>query len=215
MVESHRLFNCANCLRQVRICTMCDYGNVFCPQCSGEVVRLRKVREAGDRYQKTEKGRLNHKVRQQFYLQREEEKMTHQGSPKQSRELPLSVRPAAKKLVQPAGNEEVTHECEPETSTEPQGTQRPSPDGIPTGAATSIPTPKGAVQTTEGIGESMEVQLRENAAAQIAAAPRPVEPARCDFCGRLCGEFARRAPIRRRGAGTRRRRRPRHQMAHQ
>ena len=81
---SYRLFNCARCHRQVRICSHCDRGNRYCsPQCSYQARRDSLCR-AGASYQQTEQGRINHAARQQNYLIR---KMTHQCS----RQLPLGL----------------------------------------------------------------------------------------------------------------------------
>ncbi len=79
MVESHRIFTCARCHEQVVICTHCDRGNRYCSDECSEPSREESMREAGDRYQRTEQGRRNHAARQQSYLLRQEE-MTHQGS---------------------------------------------------------------------------------------------------------------------------------------
>lgn len=111
MVESHRLFNCGRCRHQVRICTSCDRGNVYCLKCSPEASR-RRVREAGARYQRTPRGRLNHKVRQQRYLERVEEEVTHRGPPTEPGSVQPSLRPEAEMLDQPPGRQEVTHDCE-------------------------------------------------------------------------------------------------------
>jgi len=158
VVESFRLFNCARCHCQIKICTWCDRGNVYCPACAVEA-KLERLRRAGGKYQRTPRGRLKHAARQRSYLVRRK-KMTHRGSPKGSLELPLRARPASKVRIQSAGREEVPDERESEVS-----------------STRAVPLSPGSV--------------------------------RCDFCGRLCGEFARRAPIRRRGTAARIRRRPR------
>ena len=75
--SSYRLFNCARCHRQVRICSHCDRGNRYCsPQCSYQA-RRDFLRRAGAVYQQTDQGKINHAARQQNYLIR---KMTHQCS---------------------------------------------------------------------------------------------------------------------------------------
>lgn len=163
MAESHRLFNCARCRRLVRICTSCDRGNIYCPDCA-EIARHERTREARLRYQRTERGRLNHKVQQQLYLHRQE-KMMDQGPSIEPLELLPRARPAAKVLGQPIGREEVPDESESEVTFTPE-----------------------------------EVQT--------SAAARPAATLRCDFCGRPCGDFARRAPLRRRSR-VQSRRRPR------
>ena len=79
MVRSHRLFNCSRCHRQVRICTRCDRGNVYCSKTCSNVIRLQNLREASARYQKSFIGRRNHAARQRRYRYRLLKKVTHQG----------------------------------------------------------------------------------------------------------------------------------------
>jgi hypothetical protein len=76
--EDCRMFNCGRCHREVVICRRCDRGHRYCPPCAPRA-RAEKQRAAGTLYQKTEAGRLNHKVRQEGYRARQAEKVTHQG----------------------------------------------------------------------------------------------------------------------------------------
>jgi hypothetical protein len=77
---SHRSFSCAGCHAFVLICRRCDRGNIYCsPQCA-QRMRKASLKRANQRYQCSEKGRLQHCVRQQRYLDRKERKMTDQGS---------------------------------------------------------------------------------------------------------------------------------------
>lgn len=139
MVESHRLYNCANCHDQVRICTSCDHGNIYCPQCAPEVNRLRVLRN-GARYQRTPQGRVNHKIRQQVYddrlEERIEEKMTHRGPLSESDSIQPCVRPDTEVLNQPPEREEVTHEPEPD----------PATTGHDADEAATVPPPTGPVR---------------------------------------------------------------------
>ena len=74
-----RLFVCLECGKRVRICRCCDRGNRYCGlDCRSEVRRKQKL-AAALRYQQTPEGKLNHKKRQQRYLDRREKKMTRQG----------------------------------------------------------------------------------------------------------------------------------------
>lgn len=73
-----RIFECKRCHTLVRICRQCDRGNRFCPPCA-PLARAEKQRAAGKRYQKTEHGRLNHKVRQENYREKMRKKVTHHG----------------------------------------------------------------------------------------------------------------------------------------
>jgi hypothetical protein len=62
----------------VRICRHCDRGNRFCLSCA-PLARAEKQRTARKKYQKTNNGRLNHKVRQEKYRDRLQKNVTHHG----------------------------------------------------------------------------------------------------------------------------------------
>lgn len=78
MENTARFFNCARCRCQVVICSRCDRGNIYCPQCSQDARRT-SLHAAGRRYQRTRRGRHTHAERQRRYRSRRE-KVTHQGS---------------------------------------------------------------------------------------------------------------------------------------
>ena len=84
MCRTARLFNCARCRCQVVICSHCDNAHRYCSANCAQLSRLDKQREAAIRYQLSPKGRLAHASRQQRYRQRQQEKVTHQSSPKLS-----------------------------------------------------------------------------------------------------------------------------------
>lgn len=73
-----RIFNCKRCHQEVRICRSCDRGNRYCKPCAA-LARAENHRKSDARYQKTESGRLNHKVRQDCYRARLAEKVTDHG----------------------------------------------------------------------------------------------------------------------------------------
>ena len=77
---SFRLFNCALCCLQVRLCSKCDRGNRYCGQICAALARRRSVAEAGRRYQRGFQGALNHANRQAIYRVHTAEEVTHQGS---------------------------------------------------------------------------------------------------------------------------------------
>lgn len=78
---SGRLFNCAGCLSQTVVCSHCDRGNIYCSPACAKSARIENQRLAGQRYQKTPRGRRHHAARQAAYRARLKEKVTHQGSP--------------------------------------------------------------------------------------------------------------------------------------
>lgn len=115
VVGTARLYNCARCHCQVVICRRCDNGNVYCPSCA-PVAGLESHRRADAAYQKTDRGKKNHKARQQRYL----EKMTDKGSPGS---LPASPFRANAEAAPSASAKEERDACSspsPATSTEPQ-----------------------------------------------------------------------------------------------
>ena len=82
MENTARLFNCASCQYQVKICNYCDRGNIYCTKCA-PLARGKSQRAASKRYQNTRQGKLNHAKRQQRYSLRQQQKnvkMTYQSS---------------------------------------------------------------------------------------------------------------------------------------
>jgi hypothetical protein len=77
---SYRLFNCAWCSHQVRLCSTCDRGNRYCGKVCALSGRGRSVAAAGRRYQRTFAGAVKHGERNALYRARLEDKVTHQGS---------------------------------------------------------------------------------------------------------------------------------------
>lgn len=80
MSSSARLFNCARCRCQVVICRSCDRGNQYCGAGCARIARTDTLRRAGRRYQRGRQGRFAHADRQRRYRQRQQQKVTHQGS---------------------------------------------------------------------------------------------------------------------------------------
>jgi hypothetical protein len=88
-----RLFNCARCHHQTKICRSCDHGNIYCGLRCSVPTRIESVRAAGKRYQRSLKGRMKHALRQRHYRSRLN-KVTHQGSTDAASDglLPLGSR---------------------------------------------------------------------------------------------------------------------------
>lgn len=57
----HRRFGCAKCSRIVILCSPCDRGNIYCPECAplAEQERLARARQV---YRRTERGREMRKL---------------------------------------------------------------------------------------------------------------------------------------------------------
>ncbi len=71
MRPNYRLFQCACCLAQLAICSICDFGQRYCPEgCSREALRA-SWRQASRRYQATPRGRRHHAARQERYRARQ------------------------------------------------------------------------------------------------------------------------------------------------
>jgi hypothetical protein len=62
-LASARLYHCGRCRLQVLICSCCDRGNIYCNKGCAEEARRSAQREAGKRYQSTDRGRRNHAKR--------------------------------------------------------------------------------------------------------------------------------------------------------
>lgn len=76
---SGRLYLCARCRAQVFVCRQCDRGNRYCRDCAAHA-RRDSVREAGQRYQRSRRGRFAHAARARRYRVRRQF-VTHHGSP--------------------------------------------------------------------------------------------------------------------------------------
>ena len=84
-MDDARLFLCARCQSQVRICSRCDRGQQYCGTACAGVARGESLRAAGHRYQNSRRGRHRHAKRQRRYRARcqdvaQREKVTHHGS---------------------------------------------------------------------------------------------------------------------------------------
>ncbi len=78
--QTHRLYSCARCAVQVRICRSCDRGNIYCAGPCAQVRRGESLRRAGMRYQLSRRGACRHAARQAVWRTRLADKVTHQGS---------------------------------------------------------------------------------------------------------------------------------------
>ena len=100
---SARLFLCARCFVQVRLCSHCDRGQRYCtPSCSS-LARDTAQREAAGRYQRSRGGRMAHAARSRRWRIRHHRIeplatvelvaganiVTHQGSPGSPADAPL------------------------------------------------------------------------------------------------------------------------------
>ena len=91
MENTARLFNCARCHCQTVICSYCDRGNIYCSKQCAEIARKISLRAAGNRYQRTRRGRFKHAARQRRYRTKSK-KVTHQGTQESASNDPLPPR---------------------------------------------------------------------------------------------------------------------------
>lgn len=82
MSLSARLFNCARCHCQVILCRACDRGHAYCGKDCAQAARRASLQQAGARYRRSRRGRLNNAERQRRFRARRQ-KVTHQGSARQ------------------------------------------------------------------------------------------------------------------------------------
>jgi len=87
MKPTARLYQCVRCHKQVKICSMCDRGNIYCGQYCAILARTHALARAGSRYQNTFIGKLRHAARQARYRK----KVTHQGSPLPHEDVPIGM----------------------------------------------------------------------------------------------------------------------------
>lgn len=78
--KSYRLYNCARCAVQVRICSDCDRGNQYCAGDCAQIRRRESLCRAGARYQLSFRGASMHAARQSALRVRQMQIVTHQGS---------------------------------------------------------------------------------------------------------------------------------------
>jgi hypothetical protein len=78
--NSFRLFNCALCHTQTKLCRPCDRGNIYCSKGCAKKRRNHSLRDAGKKYQQTFKGRRKHADRQKRHRHQKKQKVTHQGT---------------------------------------------------------------------------------------------------------------------------------------
>ena len=110
MGSTARLFYCRRCTKQTLICCDCDRGNQYCSADCTRAARRQGLREAGQRYQNSFRGRIKHAARQHRYRQRQRDKVTHHRSPtpglsallsKRQRRLSSHPQPETTKAGQP------------------------------------------------------------------------------------------------------------------
>ena len=93
---TYRLYNCRRCGLQVRICSRCDHGNIYC---AGECARIRRresMRRAGARYQRGRRGAHRHAARQRNWRTYRRQEVTHQGCPSGALYGSVSANPVTK-----------------------------------------------------------------------------------------------------------------------
>ena len=78
--KSYRLYSCARCAVQVRICSDCDRGNQYCAGDCAQIRRRESLCRAGLRYQLSYRGAMHHAARQCAWREREIQRVTHQSS---------------------------------------------------------------------------------------------------------------------------------------
>ena len=74
-----RTYLCVSCYQRAIICSQCDRGQIYCSRDCASRVRHSRLREAGRRYQATDRGRRLHAERSRRYRERNQH-VTHQGS---------------------------------------------------------------------------------------------------------------------------------------
>ena len=103
MQTSSRLYQCSRCHAQVIICSGCDHGQRYCAGGCGHHARSESLHRARKKYQATRSGRFNNAARQHRFRQRQQQKVTHQGStPKRLHDLLKTRLTEIKKTQKPS-----------------------------------------------------------------------------------------------------------------
>src|SRR5258708_28074561 len=91
-----RLFRCARCGREVRVCVPCDHGQIYCAGDCRAIRRRESVRRAGATYQGSRKGARKHAARQrQLRLAKSSaQKVTHHAFSRDSVHVMVASSPA-------------------------------------------------------------------------------------------------------------------------
>jgi hypothetical protein len=71
-----RTYQCGSCHARVVICPKCDRGQIYCSKSCSQKVRRSRLREAAQRYQASDRGRLLHAERSRRYRERSS-RVTH------------------------------------------------------------------------------------------------------------------------------------------
>jgi hypothetical protein len=100
MPVSSRLYHCCLCHARVIICSRCDRGQRYCADDCRHEARSASRKRAVVKYQSSRKGRFNNAARQQCFRQRQQQKVTHQGSTPQYLHDLLKTRLTALKKAQ-------------------------------------------------------------------------------------------------------------------
>lgn len=94
-----RTYQCASCHVRVVVCPRCDRGQIYCSRSCAQEVRQSRLREAAQRYQASDRGRLLHAERSRRYRERNR-RVTHQSSASETSER-TSPAPAEPPVVAP------------------------------------------------------------------------------------------------------------------
>jgi hypothetical protein len=71
---------CVACGQQVKLCTSCDRGNIYCSKECSKRQRQKSVKRAKRRYQQSFHGAVKHAASQKAYCERQKKKVMDQGS---------------------------------------------------------------------------------------------------------------------------------------
>ena len=92
MSYTGRLYHCQRCHAQVILCSRCDRGQRYCLGECSQIARTESSRRAGKKYRSSRAGRFNNAQRQQRFRAKNQQKVTHHGSPEKRPHALLPVR---------------------------------------------------------------------------------------------------------------------------
>ena len=132
--QTYRLYSCARCAEQVRICSDCDRGNRYCAGECAQIRRRESRHRAGTRYQLGYRGALRHAARQSVWRKRQAQKVTHQGS-----------RPSTDPVIVATSSTQTTTEGT-HVDTASMQPPPPPPHRLPYAALSATPTTRAPVR---------------------------------------------------------------------
>ena len=177
--DSYRMFLCALCRKQTRICRSCDRGHRYCSTECSQKARQASVTAARIQYRQTDKGKKKHAERQRAYRARKKQR------PPET--VPTSGKGNANPVAEPA--------TQPATPLPPASHSKQPAAGIrrqQQRLRETVPNGKGNANPVAEPATPPPPAPHPKKPATGVCRPHVSKYMRCHFCGARCRPFARR-----------------------